>query len=216
MSQPPQVPLPLEVAAHAPHEEMPAPRRLFGPIMRLRLLSLFALLVPSIACDQVTKSLAVDHLKGAGEVSIVPHLFRLVYAENPGAFLGLGRALPDGLRVPLFATIAIVFVLGAALFIAYQREVAPALFVAIALLAAGAAGNVIDRMVRPGGRVVDFAQLGVKTPMGRVQTGVFNVADVYIMGGVALALVATRKRKGADAAPSSTPSATPPDAPAPA
>ena len=68
----------------------------------MRLLVLLAMLVPSIACDQFTKELAIDHLKGEPTRNIVGTLFQLSYAENPGAFLGLGRSLPDTVRLPLF------------------------------------------------------------------------------------------------------------------
>jgi signal peptidase II len=167
----------------------------------MRVLALLALLVPSVACDQVTKMLAVDHLKGAGTIHVVDGLFRLTYAENPGAFLGLGTNLPHAIRIPIFVVLALGFVIGAAVFVARQKKIAPALFVAVALLAAGAAGNVIDRVMREGSRVVDFAVLGVKTPFGRVQTGVFNVADIYIMVGAGLVVLASLRKKDDEDAP---------------
>jgi CheY-like chemotaxis protein len=49
------------------------------------------------------------------------------------------------------------------------------------LLAAGGIGNLIDRVMREGA-VIDFMNMGV----GSLRTGIFNIADVQIMIGVAL------------------------------
>ena len=65
----------------------------------------------------------------------------------------------------------------------------------LALLIAGGLGNLLDRVARPGGRVVDFAQLGLQLGPIDLRTGVFNVADLAIVGGAALlAIVSLRKR----------------------
>jgi signal peptidase II len=53
----------------------------------------------------------------------------------------------------------------------------------VCLVLAGGASNWVDRVVR--GSVVDFLNVGV----GPLRTGIFNVADVAIMVGVALLLV---------------------------
>lgn len=177
--------------------------------MRTRLLILLAVLLPSIACDQFTKELAVEHLKGERTRDIVGSLFRLTYAENPGAFLGLGRSLPDAVRLPLFIGIALALLIGTAIYVWRAKVVTPMTFAALALFVAGGIGNMIDRVLRPGGRVVDFAVLGVDTPWGRVQTGVFNVADIYIMVAAGLVVWAsvTERSRRSPPAPSVRPSA---------
>jgi signal peptidase II len=58
----------------------------------------------------------------------------------------------------------------------------------LTLFIAGAASNWIDRVVR--GSVVDFLNLGIQS----VRTGIFNVADVAIMVGVALVVVGELRR----------------------
>lgn len=164
--------------------------------MRARLLLLLAVLLPSVACDQATKALAVTHLKGASPlaVELAPFSARLVYAENPGAFLGLGRALPDGVRLALL-TVAVAVLLGVMAVVLVRRPMARATALGVALLIAGGVGNLIDRVARPGGRVVDFAQLGVHLGPLDARTGVFNVADLAIVGGaVAFALGTFRRR----------------------
>jgi len=54
----------------------------------------------------------------------------------------------------------------------------------VALIVAGGASNWIDRLVI--GSVVDFLNVGI----GPVRTGIFNVADVAIMLGVMLIVLA--------------------------
>jgi signal peptidase II len=187
--------------------------------MRLRsLLALLALLLPSVACDQATKALAVAHLKGQGRIQIIDSIFTLVYAENPGAFLGLGKSLPDTWRWAVF-TVAVGVLLAGVAFFMLRKKLAPLAFAGVALLVAGGVGNLIDRIARPGGRVVDFAQLAL--PAGsiggvRLQTGVFNVADVQIFAGAGMMLVSSwRRRKEPDADGDATPPAPPAgDAPA--
>ncbi|OGQ26740.1 MAG: hypothetical protein A2138_23370 [Deltaproteobacteria bacterium RBG_16_71_12] len=165
--------------------------------MRTRLLLLLVVLVPCIACDQASKALAVTHLKGAPALSLelAPLLARLVYAENPGAFLGLGRALPEGLRVAVLA-VGVALMLAALTAALLWRETTRPITLGLALLIAGGAGNLIDRVARPGGRVVDFAQLGVQLGPLDLRTGVFNVADLAIVAGaLMLALVTLRRRR---------------------
>lgn len=164
--------------------------------MRARLLLLLAVLLPSIACDQATKVLAVTHLKGTTPLALdlAPFSARLIYAENPGAFLGLGRALPDGLRLALL-TIAVGLMLVGMAVVLLRRPMARGAAIGLALLIAGGLGNLIDRVARPGGRVVDFAQLGVHVGPLDARTGVFNVADVAIMGGAAAIALETLRRR---------------------
>lgn len=162
----------------------------------VRLLAVFALLAPSVACDQATKALAVTHLSGKGTIDVVDGFFRLVYAENPGAFLGLGRSLADGLRSGLLvAGVAVMLLVVLGVLVKSQMDRLAAF--GLALVLAGGVGNLVDRVTRPGGRVVDFAQVGVSTTWGTVRTGVFNVADLYIVAGALLVGFATIRKRPA-------------------
>jgi signal peptidase II len=164
----------------------------------MRLLLLLALLVPCVACDQATKSLAVTHLAGRGSIDVVDGFFRLIYAENPGAFLGLGRSLPEEVRVALFSVgVALMLLVLAVVLVKKRMDLVAAL--GLALLLAGGIGNLVDRVARPGGRVVDFAQLGVTTSFGTVRTGIFNVADVHIVVGALLVAAASLRRRPQEA-----------------
>lgn len=134
-----------------------------------------------VGCDQASKEVARSRLEGEPKVELLGGVVTMAYAENPGAFLGLGDRLPDGARVALLVVmnLGIVAALG---WWAFRRQEDMLVRVAATLVIAGGAGNLIDRMLREGGRVVDFMVVGV----GPVKTGVFNVADVAVMIGVGL------------------------------
>ncbi|HEU5059716.1 MAG TPA: signal peptidase II [Kofleriaceae bacterium] len=149
--------------------------------MRHRLVLLVLLGVAMVGCDQATKEVAQSRLQGAPSVEILGGVVTMAYAENPGAFLGLGDRLPDGARAALLIGVNLV-VLAALGWWAFRRRQDTLVRVAATLVIAGGVGNLIDRLLREGGRVVDFLVLGV----GPVRTGVFNVADVAVMVGVGL------------------------------
>jgi signal peptidase II len=52
--------------------------------------------------------------------------------------------------------------------------------VCLSLVLGGGVSNLIDRFFRQNGQVIDFMNMGI----GSLRTGVFNVADVFIMFGI--------------------------------
>jgi len=135
-----------------------------------------------VLLDQITKQLTVAHLAGAEPVELLGGAVYLVHTTNSGAAFGLGRSYTY-----LFAVIALA-VIGWIAWMARRLRALP-WAVALGLLAAGAAGNLLDRLFRePGplrGRVVDM--ISVFAPDGSVFP-VFNVADSALTVGVVLAL----------------------------
>jgi signal peptidase II len=151
-----------------------------------------------IGCDQASKHVAEGALKGAETLSFFGDVFRLTYAENRGAFLGLGGGWPEPVRWVAFTCVALGVVAASLGWVVAQlrrgRHNSLAVW-AMVLIAAGGMGNLVDRVVR-GGRVIDFMNLG----LGPVRTGIFNVADVQIMVGLGLLLIGRRKPEVADPA----------------
>ena len=141
------------------------------------------LLVACVGCDQVSKQIARDHLVSGSVASFLGDTLRLTYAENIGAFLGLGTSLPEQARVLLFQGVVGLLVLGLIWAAVFARGLGRWQIVAVALLAASGLGNLIDRLVQDG-RVTDFLNVGV----GGLRTGIFNVADVVGVIGAALLL----------------------------
>ncbi|MCB0107018.1 MAG: signal peptidase II, partial [Caldilineaceae bacterium] len=112
-------------------------------------------------------------------------LFRLVYAEDRGAFLSLGADLHPAQRFWIFTVFVALLLSGLSWFALRYIQKAPVPFViAVALIAGGGLGNLIDRLLNDG-HVVDFMQVGYSP----LRTGVFNVADMAIMAGTGLMLL---------------------------
>ena len=151
------------------------------------------LFAATIGCDRVTKHVAAEKLAGAPPQSFLADTLRLTYAENPGGFLSLGAGLAAPIRAALFTIGNAALLLG--LGVLLRRSPWPSWRTAgLALFIAGGVSNWLDRLID--GRVVDFLNVGV----GWLRTGVFNVADMAVMLGVALFLVPAA-RKMADAEP---------------
>ncbi len=64
----------------------------------------------------------------------------------------------------------------------------PGQIIALSLICGGGIGNLVDR-VRYDGYVTDFLNLGI----GPLRTGIFNVADVALMAGIALFMLQQRR-----------------------
>ena len=151
--------------------------------MRKSGLTLALLIAAVIAIDQWSKVFVRAHL-------FVPRVYAgglltLVYTQNEGAFLSLGAGLSPAMRTLIF-TIAVGVAVVIALVMLLARRVRGIDAVAVALIAAGGIGNLIDRLTRHG-RVTDFIYMQA----GPLHTGVFNIADMAITGGVIWLLISS-------------------------
>ena len=164
----------------------PPPARRMTRALRLALVA--GVLLCSVGCDQMAKTLARASLAASPPVSLLDDLVRFELAQNRGAFLSLGESLPALARYLLF-----VVVVGGALaltliFTLRLRGASPIQLVALSLLTGGGLGNLIDRLLHDGA-VVDFVSIGI----GPWRTGIFNVADAAITLGVLLLLIPWRR-----------------------
>jgi signal peptidase II len=144
---------------------------------------LLLLVALTIGCDRVTKHMASENLAGAPTQSFLADTFRLTYAENRGGFLSLGADMPAALRTAVFSVVTAVILMALAAW-AWRHRRRTWHTAAVALFIAGGASNWLDRVTN--GHVVDFLNIGI----GGLRTGVFNVADVAIMLGAALFVIA--------------------------
>jgi signal peptidase II len=156
-----------------------------------RALLVSVLFLACVGCDQVTKAIARDHLVLGDPHSFVGDAFRLTLAENPGAFLSIGESLPDHVRSTLFIVGVGIASLGALWAAFFAQGLSPWSVVGLSLIASGGAGNWIDRLTNDG-RVTDFLNVGV----GGLRTGIFNVADMVLMAGVAIFIFTAASRRG--------------------
>jgi signal peptidase II len=139
---------------------------------------LLLLLATSFGCDQAAKIVAQATLSDSAPISYLNGLVRFEYAENSGAFLSLGSALPASARFFLLEVlVGALLVLGIGLTVFSQRLTLRQKAV-LAFAVGGGLGNLIDRVSH--GAVVDFVSLGV----GSLRTGIFNLADVAITIGM--------------------------------
>lgn len=157
-----------------------------------RLVFLSMILFGTVGCDQVTKVIAREHLPGKGTLSYLGDTFRLVYAENYGAFLGMGAEMPDGLRRLIFVGVVSVFLAAFFVWLLRTKEISQMTLWASGLVVGGGIGNLIDRIFRDGGGVTDFMNMGI----GGLRTGIFNVADIWIVAGVILLFFSPEFRDG--------------------
>jgi signal peptidase II len=154
-------------------------------------LVLILTLVTTVGCDRVTKHVATNILAGSEGRSFLSDSLRLSYVENTGGFLSLGAGLPRTARTAVFTLATGLMLLGAAAMGIRFRWSGWRAF-GLTLFVAGGLSNWLDRALR--GSVVDFVNVGV----GPLRTGVFNVADVAILLGVAM-VIACEFRHGTHA-----------------
>ena len=145
----------------------------------------FAILV---AADQLTKWMAVLHLKNQQPKVLINNVFELYYLENRGAAFGIFQ----GKRIAFLIITIVILVFLAYCFwnIPYTAKYT-ALRCIIVLIGAGAVGNFIDRMSN--GYVVDFFYFKL------INFPVFNVADIYVtLSAIFLAILLLFRYKEED------------------
>jgi signal peptidase II len=132
------------------------------------------LLVSVISIDQLTKYLADTLIQPGSPVEILPVL-HLVNVRNIGAafglFKGLGNAFFIVLSLAAIAFISILLIRG--------KDG----LLGLSLILAGAAGNLLDRLIH--GHVRDFIDLSI----GEHHWPAFNVADSALTIGIAILLI---------------------------
>lgn len=147
--------------------------------MRLYFLILLVLLI----LDQVSKFLVVSSMDLYEAHRIIPGFFNLVYVTNKGAAFSMLASVESPLRHYFFVTVNSAAFLGLSI-AAWRMKNQHAFYrVSFALIAAGAVGNLIDRLRF--GAVVDFLDFYI----GDYHWPAFNVADSSICVGVALLFV---------------------------
>lgn len=147
--------------------------------LKIRFLFL-TLLLATAGLDRITKVIARDRLESAPPISLFGGIVRLDYVENPGAFLGLGSGLSETTRFWFFSVLVGGFLVGLFLYVLMNRRLSVIEVAAFSLILGGGLGNLTDRVLYE--YVIDFLVVGI----GRLRTGVFNVADLAITAGVGL------------------------------
>ncbi len=151
----------------------------------------------AVAADRATKAWALSRLAGGRDITVAGGLVRLQLVINHGAAFGLGARYEPALTA---LAVAAVILLGTWAVRARSRVQG----MGAAVAAAGSASNLIDRLTRPPaalhGGVVDWLHVSFYGPT-------FNLADIWLRGGLVIALGAWlwRHRAGASRRPSTQP-----------
>lgn len=133
-----------------------------------------------VALDQWTKWLAASNLKGNLPFVLWDGVFEFYYFENHGAAFGIlqnKRILLIIMTIVILAAILWIFTK-----LPNTKRYLPAKVVGI-LVAAGAVGNVIDRIWH--GYVIDFLYFKL------INFPIFNLADCYVVISMILLLLLT-------------------------
>lgn len=117
-------------------------------------------------------------------MSLLGGSVQLCYAENPGGFLSAGADLPEPMRSVVFVTFSVLVVIALSVAAITGASFGPFKVIGSALIAAGGLGNLVDRLTR------GFARDWIVVRAGSLHTGVFNLADVAIMAGAVMLLLA--------------------------
>ena len=153
--------------------------------------------------DQLTKMLAVSFIKPEGNIPLIKfgdtEWLNFTYCENTG----MSFSMLEGQRAILIA-VPVLLIIGVEWYIFSGRLKRTDLMIALAALAGGGLGNLIDRVFL--GYVVDFIDVRI------INFAIFNFADICaVCGGIYFGVVMLideikedRKKKSGSSAPTET------------
>lgn len=120
-----------------------------------------------------------------GAFSYFHDVFVLYYAENTGAAMGLGDTLSQPVSFWLLGILPLAFLILLSIYIIKKvNQISGLLLIGLTFVFAGGIGNIIDRLMYDR-HVTDFMIMGI----GKMHTGIFNFADVYISTGAIILLI---------------------------
>ncbi len=141
----------------------------------MRILVVSALLV---LADQISKTMVRKTMVLYESIPVIPDFFHLTYVTNDGMAFGIN--FPFGIYV--FSAVSIVFTAFLFWYLWTIQNDGIVIRTGIALILAGAIGNLIDRVFL--GSVVDFLDFMI----GNFHWYVFNLADSYVTVGMGFVL----------------------------
>ncbi len=157
------------------------------PLLRTSLILL--IVVCNIGCDQISKNIVRQELDYNENISFISNHLTVTKVENTGAFLSLGHALPFAIKFTLLSLLPILALLGGVYFLLTRTNISRAFITGASFVIGGGIGNLYDRILY--GSITDFLHIDFIL----FQTGIFNMADVSIMVGVAIILIEMNRNK---------------------
>ena len=141
----------------------------------MRILFVSVLLV---FADQISKILIRINMSLYEWIPVITNFFNLTYVTNDGMAFGIN--FPFGIYI--FSTISLIFTVFLFWYLWTIKEEGIVIRTGVALIIAGAVGNLIDRIFL--GSVVDFLDFMI----GNYHWYVFNFADSYVTIGMGFIL----------------------------
>ena len=136
----------------------------------------FLFMIAAVVLDQISKYLVLRYLVPVGSYPLLEGILHFTYVENTGAAFGM---LKDHRWVFLIiSTAAILAIVG---YILYTKPQGYLERIALASIAGGGIGNMIDRVAL--GYVIDFIDFTL------IDFAVFNVADSFVCVGAGMMIV---------------------------
>lgn len=155
---------------------------------KMRTVIIIAILLSCIGCDQTAKSIAKTYLSSGHLLSFLNDIIRVQYVQNQGGFLGLGNNFPEYIRFWILNISVAIALLAGTAYLFMNIHLDKKVIIPITLVISGGIGNLIDRIVNDG-NVIDFLNVGI----GHIRTGIFNIADMFIMFGASLLMICLYK-----------------------
>lgn len=131
-----------------------------------------------VGVDQLVKYWAENTLQQAGSIPVIESVFHLTYVQNFGAAFSSmqnQRLLLVGLTSVMLLVVLVM--------LAMRKVRSPWLVASWSLILAGGLGNLIDRIFREGGYVVDLFDFCL------IHFPVFNIADICVCCGTGLLIL---------------------------
>lgn len=136
-----------------------------------------------LIADQASKAWITSHMALHETFAVLPGFFSITYIRNPGAAFGFLATAGPGFRAVFFIAVTAAAILLIVYYLAKTKREERLLVLSLALILAGAVGNLVDRIRY--GEVVDFLDVYI----GIHHWPAFNVADAAISCGAVLLLV---------------------------
>jgi signal peptidase II len=152
-------------------------------------LAVLLIVVCNVGCDQISKNIVRKEVGYYENIKVYIDNITLTKVENTGAFLSVGSVLPEFLRFTLLIVLPAIVLLMGLYFIMTKARLSKLTIIGAAFVIGGGLGNLYDRIVF--GSVTDFLHIDFII----FQTGIFNLADVSIMFGMAMIVTAAYVNK---------------------
>ena len=148
----------------------------------IRVFVVLLIIIANIGCDQVSKRIVRRNVAPDQTFSMLNDHLTVTHAENTGAFLSLGDAMPKTAKNILLSVLPLLALAFGFYYTITKRNISKTTLVGLCFVMGGGAGNVFDRIVY--GSVTDFLHI----KLGYFQTGIFNLADLSIVTGTLIIL----------------------------